>query len=204
MQKEVLADGKITEAEVKELTGLYTDCLNKAGIQTTVDENYAVSYSYGGDITRGQWETLTEEKKQEYDTAGNDNFSKSLSECSQGTIGGIGDLYAQMKVNPAKLEYNELYAQCLVRRGIVPEGFTGDDFKYYQEQESPDNGIEVIDDVIYKDGVEIGRMEIIGGMHMWPDNVPPQVAKEVILPGGVALASPEVNKCINSPSPEAD
>ncbi|MDR1033291.1 MAG: hypothetical protein LBL41_00740, partial [Bifidobacteriaceae bacterium] len=128
MQLEVLADDKITEAEVKELTKLYTDCLDKADgiIDYSVDKFYQVSITYQSGMMT--------ENGPVHDDAMVEEVNKEDDECSRSTVGGVGGLYAEIAINPQKVNFDELYATCWVRRGIVPEDFTVEDYRYYYKQ----------------------------------------------------------------------
>jgi len=50
-------------------------------------------------------------------------------ECETQWMGQAGYLYWAIRSNPEKLDPNDAIAACLVRKGLVPEGFTGKDFE---------------------------------------------------------------------------
>ncbi|MDR1033294.1 MAG: hypothetical protein LBL41_00755 [Bifidobacteriaceae bacterium] len=180
MQLEVLSDDKITEAEVKELTKLYTDCLDKAGgIEYSVNELYQVSLTY-------QVGMMTEDGPVE-DEAMESVAQKKDDECRKATIGWVGVLYGEIAINPQKVSFDEVYATCWVRRGIVPEDFTVEDYRYYYKQLEIEQG---------KFEAEHPEMSSWGYNGPYPD---------LALPGGASIVNDErITACSADPRPEAD
>jgi hypothetical protein len=187
MQLEVLADDKITEAEVKELTELYTVCLHDAGIGASVDKFYQVSTTFDYGITRANESTISPDVV----NARKDALYKKERECSRATIGGVGTLYSEIALNPTNVEYDELYAQCLVRRGIVPDDFTTEDWKYYQKR--------LEEEYVLPEG-ETSSGD--GWEEVTYTEVPP--TPEIYLPGGVHIWDDKVMACQSDSRPEAD
>jgi hypothetical protein len=182
MQLEVLADDKITETEVKELTTLYTECLEKAGgIEYTVDVFYQVSTGFQSGI-------MTADGPMD-DQGMIDAYNNKESECRKTTVGGIGALYAEIAMNPQKVDFDEVYSACWVRRGVVPEDFTTEDYKNYYKQLEAANA-EIPDVSHDKDGNPIWGAE--------------QPFAELPLPGGASLSDERVESCDADPRPEAD
>ncbi|MDR1033298.1 MAG: hypothetical protein LBL41_00775 [Bifidobacteriaceae bacterium] len=191
IQREILADDVITEAEIKEATSLFTDCLRSHDIRYSIGADYGVAI-----------ESATE------DTA---STNKYQIECQDSTVGEyLQSLYADTKYNPTKVEENALYATCLVRRGIVPDDFTAEDFKYYYDKSvvSSDVVVEFDEDgnmsgTITHEGKTYDVTVDENGMPIMPEETqkdPP----EVFLPNGISMRDPRVWACQEDPRPESD
>lgn len=50
-----------------------------------------------------------------------------MDECAWGATAVIAPLYQQLNLNPERRDCDEVYAECHVRHGVAPEGFTGED-----------------------------------------------------------------------------
>lgn len=107
-----LETGKVSEADYKEAVNLFLQCMNGKGIKTEAvpDPNTGVvSYHTEGDV----------------DDA---TYQPAFEECSMGTIFLVGSLYDQMATNPDNADPIDLIVQCLIRKGVYPEGFTKEEF----------------------------------------------------------------------------
>jgi len=103
--KAVLADGVISDMEVQESLKKIEACY--AGYNATV------SYDKYG------FESV-------HSLDGKHDPLKIMGECAFAD-GGIFVLHDQMRRNPKNQDTDELVAACLVRKGIVEQGFTGQD-----------------------------------------------------------------------------
>jgi len=56
--------------------------------------------------------------------------------CLDRWVGGIDWLYRAAVENPDNEDWNVLVAACLVRNGLAPKGFTGDDLAKLERQRS--------------------------------------------------------------------
>ncbi|MDR1034179.1 MAG: hypothetical protein LBL41_05400 [Bifidobacteriaceae bacterium] len=187
MQLEILADDKITETEMKELATIYTACLREHDISYNMDKYYAV------DIASGS--------------------GKDAYECQKNSPENVQQLYKMVTTNPTKVEDDELRLQCLIRRKIVPDDLTLEEYKYYREKNSvsqhfemTDHGTAIITDD-YGNRAEVPYEEIQNGDDSYID-IPAYdfgVPKEpVYFPNGVSLNDPRVGSCTIDPSPKAD
>ncbi len=106
LEREILADGKITDAEFKEAAQLYLDCL--AG--------HDVEVKLTGTGTSVAYETRDGERYDEFDP-----------ECRVGSLQYIEPLYVDSSRNPENVDLMDLLADCLVRKGAAEPGFSGRD-----------------------------------------------------------------------------
>jgi hypothetical protein len=105
----VLADGKISRGEYDQAVSKYVRCVDDHGIplgaelQPPLDLTYQYSLPGGGDNTS----------------------QAVMDRCAVGTTALIEPLYAAQVQNPHKVDLDQLTAQCLVRKGVAPKGYTG-------------------------------------------------------------------------------
>lgn len=114
-QRGVLADGKISEAEVSELEGLFTSCMASKNLTVTW-EPASAEFS----VNPVQVGTVPPTDAQVEDAV------KSCQRESQSTI---VDLYYEMTRNPQHEDERELMAACLVRVKLVPAGYSAKDYE---------------------------------------------------------------------------
>ncbi|MDR1264705.1 MAG: hypothetical protein LBK42_03865 [Propionibacteriaceae bacterium] len=110
-----LADEKISEAELIELKATYVECLENLGFTNIqIDQNGAMSVDPPLEIVRDP-----------------DAVKALVSQCgSQSTDwDAIDALHYQIQGNPDHIDFAVIMAQCLVRVGLKPEGYTADDYK---------------------------------------------------------------------------
>jgi hypothetical protein len=110
-----LADGQISEAELAELKAVYVQCLEDLGF---------------ADIWIGQGGAMTVSAPPE--TEDNPDAADALvRQCGAQSTDwdAIVALQYRVQVNPDNLDFAVIMAQCLVRVGLKPEGYTTDDYK---------------------------------------------------------------------------
>ncbi|MDR1033760.1 MAG: hypothetical protein LBL41_03205 [Bifidobacteriaceae bacterium] len=186
IQREILADDKITDAEIEEVVASFKACLNEHGISFSMDSRYNPSFS-------GEHDTDVEIK------------------CTESTVGDyLTELYFKIKYNPTKVEENALYASCLVRRGLVPDDFTAEDFKYYDDKtrikskgyiEFDEDG-NTIGGTVTHDGKTYDMVQDENGDFVNPSEIP--MPTETFLPGGISMFDDRVSDCYTDPRPESD
>ncbi|MDR1264704.1 MAG: hypothetical protein LBK42_03860 [Propionibacteriaceae bacterium] len=113
--RQVLADGQITEAELAELKVTYVQCLEGLGFT---------------DITVG--EGGREEMQMPPEVEGDVEAALALErQCGASSTdwNAIVALQYQIQGNPDHLDTYAIMAQCLVRVGLRPEGYTAADYK---------------------------------------------------------------------------
>lgn len=111
-EKEVLSDGIVTHAEKEESLQRWISCMTDRGHTATVelDDN-------GNEVT------VTTASIE-----GSGQVNADSAQCAEGTIRIIPGLYEAMQQNPENRDFNELYAECLLRHGVVEAPFSGKDF----------------------------------------------------------------------------
>lgn len=112
---EVLADGKVTDAEFGETFVRFADCMATEGFEVERTDYKGV---YSGFF-------VSENGK---------DPEEAVRSCEKGTTEFIDLLYIGMKNNPTGDESASPEFDCLRERGIVPEDFTIDDYHLHSEQ----------------------------------------------------------------------
>lgn len=156
--RSMLEDEKITVAEIKDAQGQFISCLADAGI-----EGFFESNGFGYDNLTIVGEQSEEDKQAE-------------NECHFQWLGTAERLFNEQIINPNNEDLDSLIAQCFVRKELVPNGFTGKDFKELMDTQGTAQTISA--------GLEVILTEM----------------PEIILPGGVSLSNPEASACLSNPS----
>lgn len=122
--RQVLADGKITEAERAAVIERFSDCLTQNGL--TLKE-YRVDGSFQIDIN---------------DRAEEDDPSKAKMPGCRDTSGinTIDLLYQDMRKNPENRNKSEIMVECLLKAEAVSEGYTVADF----DREDPSGKVTLL------------------------------------------------------------
>lgn len=110
--QDVAQDGVIEELEYREVQDTYLTCLGDLGFAATtwVDENGKESYE-----TNGEW---------------TDELESALTMCGESTgLDPVENLYVQSTINPDRVDFDELIAQCLRELDVVDESYTGEQYK---------------------------------------------------------------------------
>jgi hypothetical protein len=157
----VLEDGRITEAEFAEAQQSVVACLSDLDITARYvkDELGLTSLEVTGEL--------------------NAEESKAELKCEEEWMGQIHYLHDLAITNPNGEDWNSLIAACLVRKGLAPGDFGGDDYA------------ELIEPM----GTTIAPAESDEpGMHSLspPETMP-------TLPGGISLDDPGVRACEANP-----
>lgn len=116
-QRDVLADFAISFAEYEEAAVRWVQCVEAAG--------YSASFERQGEL-------------HQYSTSGAGSEGAADS-CRESTLAHIEPLYAALVWNPEKKDWDELYAECLVDRGVVTEPFSGADYREAEMEYGPDD-----------------------------------------------------------------
>lgn len=117
LQRKVLADGVITEAEMSALQDAFRACVTTYGITN-------VSFDVDGSMSLKPPTSWTQ-----------DQVNAVVSECGSTTIDGPDLIFNELRRNPQHADEAELMAACLVRVGLAPAGYTAQDYR----TDSPDN-----------------------------------------------------------------
>jgi hypothetical protein len=94
-------------------------------------------------------------------------------------------LYRSTVNDPGNVGFHELVARCLVRHGVMPPGFTGENYLEAHMQYYDTYGTRVCDAKI---GCGLVEIQI-------PPDAPP-----LKLPGGVPTSDPQVQACQTNPN----
>jgi hypothetical protein len=118
--KEVLNDYFITDAEYAEARASVIACVTEAGIDASYVPQSETSWALAivGEMTPAQ-------------------AQKEL-QCSLDWMGPIEELYDRQVNNPENRDPFDIVAECLVREGFAPEGFTGKDYLEFVEAHPED------------------------------------------------------------------
>lgn len=117
LQRKVLQDGRISEAEMAALADAMNQCVARYGIS-----GYAFDPdgSDSAPVPPG-W------------TA--DQVLDVLDACTSATMGEVLPLYQRLHRNPQNQDEASAMAECLVRVGLAPAGYTADDYR----RDTPDH-----------------------------------------------------------------
>jgi hypothetical protein len=108
LERDILADDKITDAEYQEVRERLKSCVAERGfeLELLADGGTSTPYSQGEEAA--------------LDTA--------IQECEENTVLHIGSLYWDMRKNPEKVDLDEASAECLRNAGLVGADFDGKEF----------------------------------------------------------------------------
>lgn len=134
LAKAILEDGQIRDEELTEAKGVFRDCLEDAGLIVN-DIGNDGSLDVFLPSLDGESDDQTGARAQALTQACRTNSDWEL----------IIGLYTLVKMNPDNRDPYEVMAECLVRVGIRPDGYSSSDYaeeyesgKILQEYESPD------------------------------------------------------------------
>jgi hypothetical protein len=110
-EQEALADEKISDQEFAEMENRFSQCLT--------DHRLTFSgFEPGGSF--------------EFGFAGgmkSDEANRISDDCSASSgLNTIGSVYFQIQRNPQNLDWNTIVAACLVKKKVVPEGYSASDY----------------------------------------------------------------------------
>ncbi|MDR0433196.1 MAG: hypothetical protein LBH48_07850 [Bifidobacteriaceae bacterium] len=134
----VLSDYSITEEEYSEVLDKQLACMIERGVEADLQSN-----GNGSKFINYHLETGDEAAKQEV-----------FNECWTLWDGGLGSLYEQILSNPNNEDRYVLTAECLIRVGLAPEGFTTDELREledsgaYRMAASEDDQGNLVEDVV--------------------------------------------------------
>lgn len=112
-ERNVLADGDITRSEYEEAVERFVRCAADRGVAIT---------------------PVKQGSRYSYEMATSADSDQVALDCSVGTTQQIESLYGELVSNPTNGDYDQLVADCLVRSGLAPEGYTKEEFLAQREQ----------------------------------------------------------------------
>ncbi len=115
-EREVLADGEITDAEFAEARELYGECIEGRGYDYLLKDGMV---HVGSRVPA----PTDPDEAAAFDKAMDD----AHLECEQGTTRALEPLYYAMRDNPNNVDLDEAAAECMVREGFRAPGYSGDD-----------------------------------------------------------------------------
>lgn len=116
LQREVLEDGQITDAEFHEVEQDVVRCVADQGYELTV-----IGGGNGYELTMPGGMGFVDEVAGGQGTAARD-------ECFRDRFGAVESLYWTIRINPENVDLNTLVAECLVRAAVVDPPFSGQDY----------------------------------------------------------------------------
>jgi len=160
--RSILAKGTISASDLKDAEQHDVACLAGAGIDASYKTN-----EWGIDqltVVSAKGETSDEMADQ--------------ANCDAQWMGPILTLYTQQYTNPDNQDWNGLVAACLVRKGLAPSGFTGQDYA----------------NLIGQNGTPFDSSS------MTPDsngiiNITATAPATIVIPGGGSLSDPTAVAC---------
>jgi len=164
--RRVLEDGVIDSVEIRESQERHLGCLTDAGIPAVlVDDAERPGgrfIAYSGDAWRAP------------------ENQPIIDHCFNEWEGSIPELYWGTTNNPYNENIDDMVAACLVRNGIVPEGFTGRDYH----------------ELFVAAGTDIELVESADGTLTLPEYIP---HVPIILPGGANIEEGVAWQCHLNP-----
>lgn len=106
-ERDVLADSRITRMEYQEAVDRYVQCLRDSGLDASTEMQADGMYGYSIAYPAGTREA-----------------SDAETACAIGTTILIETLYGSILTNPGNEDWPQLIVDCLVRNGIVGEGYS--------------------------------------------------------------------------------
>ncbi|MFV0407907.1 MAG: hypothetical protein ACK5LN_13985 [Propioniciclava sp.] len=107
LERQVLADGLITDAEYAELLGAFQTCIEDLGYELTWEGDDG-GFSIPGEQSPSE---------------------QQIAECSATTDGEASGYYVQMRRNPENLDEAEIMVDCLIRVGVVDPSYSPEDYQ---------------------------------------------------------------------------
>lgn len=107
LERDVLADGVIARSEYEAAVQAYVACARGRGMDAAAELNSGGIYTFSA-------------------TGFSDEIDRA---CMIGTRELIEPLYVGIQQNPLKQDANELLAACFIRQGLVPTGYTGEQWR---------------------------------------------------------------------------
>lgn len=105
-QRDILADGIITDTEYAGLRNDFTRCLEDLGVSVVLDPDGGFSVRADGKLTEAQVTT------------------DAVPGCEKKTVGSVAMLYEQIRRNPERKDESLIVVECFKRHHIVAVAYT--------------------------------------------------------------------------------
>lgn len=113
LAKQVLEDGVVTDEENAQVNQLYKECLEAGGITE-------VEFGPGGRVKSRNPDGMTVEQ--------NTRLKSRCGGPDETGWNAVSSFYWESITNPNHIDYSILMAECLARVGLVPEGYTPEQY----------------------------------------------------------------------------
>lgn len=110
LQRQVLADGEITEQEMAALQDDMRTCLGAAGF---TDVEFSPDGGSSGMTPPGMSDA---------------DFQRVTTSCAESSFGSVDILYNNLRRNPSNQDEFTIMAACLVRQGLVAQDYSAEDY----------------------------------------------------------------------------
>lgn len=128
--RSILADGKVEVSELQDAQRHLTTCMAEAG--------YSIRLGFDSDgLPTEAWETGHDTEP--FTDAEMDAMQTAYGPCRDRWMGLADTLFQYVQTNPNNEDWDGLVAGCLVRHGMVAEGFTGQDHKELWQNANDDD-----------------------------------------------------------------
>lgn len=117
-QRQILSDGRITDAEYVQLRDDFQQCLNDVGLKVELYANGGFAVDESSHLSDSQ---VTED---------------AVPNCENKTVGSVAMLYEEIRRNPDQKDEATIVVDCLKRRGVVGEGYTPAEYQRDFEEHS--------------------------------------------------------------------
>ncbi|MDR1448516.1 MAG: hypothetical protein LBI63_06155 [Candidatus Ancillula sp.] len=114
----VLADSDLSVQDIKDIEDAYSSCMLQYGYKTEFDSQMRESLE------------RTDGKSILSSSVSNDSTEKQEICYQKTSLPNIQMLYNNIKSNPNKEDMATLIASCLSKKGLAPQGYTADEYKY--------------------------------------------------------------------------
>lgn len=105
-QKDILADGIITDTEYADLRNRFTRCLEDLGVSVSLDPDGGFSVRADGTLSEAQ---VT---------------ADAVPGCERKTVGSVAMLYEQIRRNPERKDESLIVVECFKRNRLVADAYT--------------------------------------------------------------------------------
>lgn len=110
LQRTILTDGRITQLEFSSLQDQLKTCLESNGATNVSFTMTELTVTFPQDWSEGDKDEL-------------------MKGCQESVYGTVDMLYQSIARNPDNQDEAQIMADCLVRVGVAPKGYTADDYK---------------------------------------------------------------------------
>ena len=129
LERKILDDGTITAAEVAVAKQSFSSCLAAQGVTVSWEPDadaYSVGFPVAGTPSSDEMKKMEDQQRT----------------CALASATNVISLYYQMRRNPQKQDEFTIIAACLVRKGVMPAGYSASDFARDRAMQPPPKPFE--------------------------------------------------------------